>query len=69
MADTPSMRTGKPAASAQTVEQMLDLLACPACLGSFRIATAGLVCTACGRTYPVIDGIPILLVDRATLPA
>jgi uncharacterized protein YbaR (Trm112 family) len=69
MADTRSMYPANAEASAQPIEQMLDLLACPACLGSFRIALAGVICTACARTYPVVDGIPILLVDRAPLPA
>jgi hypothetical protein len=33
--------------------------------------TAGsvLVCDRCGRRYPVHDGIPVMLVDEAELPA
>lgn len=27
-----------------------------------------LVCTICGRRYPVEDGIPVMLVDEAELP-
>ncbi len=46
--------------------QALDLLACPACLEPLRAETATLACTGCGRVYPVLDGIPILLVDRGT---
>ena len=51
------------------LEQSLGLLACPACLEPLRPAPNVIACTGCGRVYPVLDGIPILLVDRATLPA
>jgi uncharacterized protein YbaR (Trm112 family) len=49
--------------------QALDLLACPACLQPLRATPDALTCTACGRVYPVLDGIPILLADRASLPS
>ncbi len=48
---------------------VLDLLACPACLGSLLIELSRITCAGCGRIYPVREGIPILLVDRAVLPA
>ena len=61
-------------AHAARFERVLDLLACPACLGTLRVDSRSpgeevkaLVCRGCGRAYPVEDGIPILLVDRATL--
>jgi uncharacterized protein YbaR (Trm112 family) len=44
--------------------QALELLACPACLAQLLAQPAALACTGCGRVYPVLDGIPILLVDR-----
>jgi uncharacterized protein YbaR (Trm112 family) len=45
-----------------------ELLACPACLGNLRAEESRLVCTACGRSYPVVDGIPVLIAERATTP-
>ena len=30
---------------------------------------AALTCSSCGRIFPVRDGIPIMLLDEATLPA
>lgn len=51
-----------------SLAQSLDMLACPACLAALREGPASLCCTVCGRTYPVLDGIPILLVDRALQP-
>lgn len=50
--------------------RLLAVVACPACRADLRAepdrsgATA-LVCTACGLRYPVVDGVPILLVDEA----
>jgi uncharacterized protein YbaR (Trm112 family) len=53
---------------ADDLRQVLDLLACPACHGPLRVTPATLACEECGRLYPVLDGIPILLIDRATRP-
>jgi len=40
-------------------------LACPACFGDLRLHDTHLVCTACRRAYPITDGIPVLIVERA----
>jgi uncharacterized protein YbaR (Trm112 family) len=40
-------------------------LACPACRGALRLEEARVVCTGCERSYPVVDGIPVLIVERA----
>jgi uncharacterized protein len=42
-------------------------LACPACHGDLRADAAALVCAGCGRGYPVVDGIPVLIAERAAL--
>jgi uncharacterized protein YbaR (Trm112 family) len=51
-------------------EDLLAILACPACHAALRVDQAAeeLICTGCGRAYPVRDDIPVLLVDEARLP-
>jgi uncharacterized protein YbaR (Trm112 family) len=44
---------------------VLSQLACPVCLGALRLGEAHLVCTACARAYPIVDGIPVLIAGRA----
>jgi uncharacterized protein YbaR (Trm112 family) len=44
---------------------VLSLLACPVGRGELRVEAAGLVCVGCGRGYPVVDGIPVLIAERA----
>ncbi len=47
---------------------LLEILACPQCKTPVRLAGGGgLQCAACGRIYPVRDGIPIMLVEEAAL--
>ena len=43
---------------------VVSQLACPACLGDLRFVEARLVCAGCGRSYPVVDGIPVLIAGR-----
>lgn len=52
---------------ADTLEhpQVLDVLACPVCQGKLRRAAEGILCGGCGRRYPVVDGIPVLIAGRA----
>jgi uncharacterized protein YbaR (Trm112 family) len=47
---------------------LLEILVCPACRQSLAVRDNGaaLQCSSCAKTYPVRDGIPILLVDQAT---
>ena len=44
---------------------ILAQLACPACLGELRLDENRLVCEGCGRAYPIVEGIPVLIADRA----
>jgi uncharacterized protein len=43
--------------------KLLALLACPACQGDVELKDNKIVCTRCQRIYPIVDGIPVLLVD------
>jgi uncharacterized protein len=47
--------------------QILALLACPVCHGSLSAEAGRIRCSECRRIYPVQDGIPILLADRAQM--
>jgi uncharacterized protein len=56
--------------------QLLEILACPSDdHAPLRVGTPAdpeadaLTCTSCGRQFPVNDGIPVLLLDEATVPA
>ncbi|KAA9162380.1 Trm112 family protein [Amycolatopsis acidicola] len=55
--------------------QLLEILACPSPdHAPLRPGTPAdpeaeaLTCTFCGRSFPVRDGIPVLLLDEATGP-
>jgi len=45
--------------------ELLKILICPSCQGSLEEVREALICRDCGLTYPVRDGIPVLLVDEA----
>ena len=50
-------------------QKLIDILVCPACRQplAYREERADFRCAACGRVYPVRDGIPVLLIDQATI--
>jgi hypothetical protein len=43
-------------------------LVCPACLGALRLEEGKLHCAECGRAYPIVDGIPVLIAGRENPP-
>jgi uncharacterized protein YbaR (Trm112 family) len=52
-------------------KKLLDILACPNCLGDVELIEAEqqIVCRgACGYRYPIRDGIPVMLIDEAIKP-
>ena len=48
-------------------KELLDILACPACKSGVRQDGDWIKCSACGRRYPVRDGIPVMLIDEAEM--
>ena len=42
-----------------------ELIVCPVCHASLRTEADAVVCTGCNRRYPLVDGIPVLLAERA----
>ena len=46
-------------------KELLEILACPACRKPVAERENEVVCRACGRRYPIRDGIPVMLVDEA----
>jgi hypothetical protein len=50
-------------------KELLEILACPEDKAPVELEQERLVCTACGRRYPIRDGIPIMLVEEAEPPA
>jgi len=50
-------------------KELLEILACPVCKTDVKIQNTKIVCTKCGRRYPIKDGIPVMLIDEAELPS
>lgn len=49
-------------------KELLDILACPLCKADITMEGNRIVCTKCGRRYPIKDDIPIMLIDEAEVP-
>lgn len=48
--------------------ELRQLLVCPVDHAELIDEPDVLVCSECGRRYPVVDGIPVLLADEAGPP-
>jgi uncharacterized protein YbaR (Trm112 family) len=48
-------------------QELLDILACPKCKEPVRLDATGngLICDACRLEYPIVDDIPVMLIDEA----
>lgn len=49
--------------AAEVIDEFIDILACPACGGTISHKGNHLCCNACGRTFPIVNGIPVMLLD------
>ncbi len=51
-------------------KELLEILVCPVDKNTLRELDKEmkLECSACGRKYPVKEGIPVMLIDEAELP-
>ena len=54
---------GQPATDGILHEVLRELLVCPIDKSDLRLNADSLTCTACGRVYPIDDGIPNMLAD------
>jgi uncharacterized protein YbaR (Trm112 family) len=43
----------------------LRCLVCPSCHQGLKLEAGVVCCIGCARRYPIVDGIPVLLVERA----
>ncbi|MBN2143126.1 MAG: Trm112 family protein [Candidatus Aureabacteria bacterium] len=50
-------------------KSLLEILACPDCKGAVTEENERIVCLKCGRSYPIRDGIPVMLIEESTSPA
>jgi len=47
--------------------ELLKILVCPKCKGEIHLngSQDGLVCKACSLMYPIVDEIPVMLIEEA----
>ena len=50
-------------------QELLEILVCPACKAKVELKPdgSGLKCVSCKRVYPIVDDIPVMLVDEAKI--
>jgi len=55
-------------ANLNDLKQWTEDVVCPVCYATLRFDAATVVCSGCARTYPIVDGIPVLIPQRAIQP-
>ena len=48
-------------------KELLEIIACPKCKKDVVLEKGKIVCTGCGRRYPIKNDIPIMMVEEAEL--
>ena len=48
-------------------KELLEIIACPKCKKDVILKKGKVVCTGCGRQYPIKNNIPIMMVEEAEL--
>ena len=48
-------------------KELLEIIACPECKKDVILKRRKIVCTGCGRQYPIKNNIPIMMVEEAEL--
>lgn len=48
------------------MKPVLAVVRCPSCHGRLRMAPEALACASCGLTCPVVDGIPVLVLEPSS---
>lgn len=54
-----------PETNVKSMKDWAGRVACPVCFGDLNIDAERAVCAGCGRAYPVVDGIAVLIGERA----
>ncbi|NLE30272.1 MAG: Trm112 family protein [Phycisphaerae bacterium] len=49
-------------------KELLEILICPDCRGNVEKKDEFIVCSDCGKRYPIREGIPIMLITEALPP-
>lgn len=65
MGDAATSATGE---TTPLPQDLLEILRCPLGKAPLRLEGTALVCTKCGLSYAIEDGIPKMLIDEARLP-
>lgn len=52
-------------------QELMDILRCPVCVKTGKgnltnYQDSYLICADCGRKYPIVDDIPIMLIDEGS---
>lgn len=51
------------------LKELLEMLSCPVCKIKVTLKpdASGFTCSECHRTYPIVDEIPMMTVEQATI--